>query len=88
MRIQHILSEVHKLLQLYITIPITAATDERTFSVQKQLLTYLRTTKKCLNNCLHAHKDVTDSLNLEDVAKEFISANVEWKRHLPKPLFN
>ena len=40
-------------------------------------------TEKRLNNCLllHAHKDETDSLNLEEVAKEFISVNAERKRH-------
>lgn len=40
-------------------------------------------TEKRLNNCLllHAHKDITDYLNLEDIAKEFISANAERTRH-------
>ena len=61
-----ILSEVHKLLRLYLVVPITSATAERTFSVLKRLLTYLRSTmtEKRLNNCLllHAHKDLTDEL--------------------------
>jgi len=29
------LSEVHKLLQLYLTVPISSATSERTFSALK-----------------------------------------------------
>ena len=38
------LSEVHKLLRLYLTIPIASSTSERTFSAMKRLLTYLRST--------------------------------------------
>ena len=80
-----ILSEVHKLLRLYLVIPITSATAERTFSVLKRLLNYLRSTmtEKRLNNylLLHAHRDLTDKLNLVDIAKEFISVNTERQRH-------
>jgi hypothetical protein len=39
-----LLSEVHKHLRLYLTIPITCSTSERTFSAMKRLLTYLRST--------------------------------------------
>lgn len=38
------LSEVHKSLRLYLTIPITSATSERTFSALRRVLTYLRST--------------------------------------------
>ena len=34
-----VLSDFHKLLRLYLTIPITSSTAERTFSVLKRLLT-------------------------------------------------
>ena len=78
----HILaSEVHKLLKLYLTVPITSSTSERTFSVMKRLLTYLRSTmsEKRLNNCmlLHIHKDITDTLSNMDIAKEFISIKTD-----------
>lgn len=77
---KNIFSEVHKLLWLYLTIPITSSTAERTFSVLRRLLTYLRSTmtEKRLNNCLllHIHKDLTDEI---DIAKEFISVNNERK---------
>jgi len=79
------LSEVHKLLCLYLTVPITSSTCERTFSVLKRLLTYLRSTmtEKRLNNCLllHVHKDLTDKLNLVEVANEFISVNSDRKKY-------
>ena len=39
-----ILSEVRKLPCLYLIVPITSSTCERTFSVLKRLLTYLRST--------------------------------------------
>ena len=49
-----ILPAVHKLLRLYLTIPITSATAEKAFSALKQALTYSRSpiTEKRLNNLL------------------------------------
>ena len=39
-------------------------------------------TEKRLNNCvlLHVHKDLTDQLDIIDVAKEFISVNTDRSR--------
>lgn len=82
---KQMLSEVYKVLRLYLTIPVTTATSERSFSVLKRLLTYLRSTmtEKRLNNCmmLHVHKDKTDSLDLLQVAKSFISVNSERQQY-------
>ena len=79
------LSEVHKLLRLYLTVPITSSTSERAFSTLRRLLTYLRSsmTEQRLNNCmlLHIHKDLTDDLDLHEIAKEFISSNDERHRY-------
>ena len=73
---KEMLPSVHSLLRLYITIPITSATSEQTFSALRRLLTFLRSTmtEKRLNNCLllHVHKSYTDALDLTSVAKEFI----------------
>ena len=35
-------------------------------------------TEMCLNDSslLHVHKDITDAINLEDIAKEFVTCNV------------
>ena len=70
------LPSVHILLRLYLTIPVTSATSERTFSALRRLLTYLRSTmtEKRLNHCLllHVHKFYTDAIDLTLVAKEFI----------------
>lgn len=77
-------SEVHRLLRLYLTVPLTSATSERAFSTLRRLLTYLRSsmTEKRLNNCalLHIHKDLVDSIDLVAIAKGFTSLNDE-RRH-------
>ena len=82
---KEMLPTVHQLLRLYLTLPITSATSERTFSALRQLLTYLRSkmTEKRLNSCLllHVHKDLTDSLDLISVAKEFIGLTDERQKH-------
>lgn len=72
------LPTVHKLLRLYLTLPITSATSER---AMKRIMTTTRSqmTQTTLNNCflLHVHKDLTDGMDLESIAKEFISATDE-----------
>ena len=78
------LSEVHKQLRLYLTVPITTATSERTFSALRHVLPYLRSTmtEKRLNNCLllYEHKELTDSLDLLKIGKDFIN-NEERRKH-------
>ena len=41
---KEMLPAIHNLLRLYLTIPITSATAERTFSSLKQVFTYLQST--------------------------------------------
>ena len=57
-------------------MPITTATAKRTFSVLRRLKTYLQSTmsQERLNNVilLHIHKDITDSLDLTDIARSFL----------------
>lgn len=76
------LSEIHNLLRLYLTIPITSSTSETSFSALRFVLTYLRSTmtESRLNNCLlpRIHKKITDDL---EIAKEFIAVNSERKSH-------
>ena len=79
------LSEVHNLLRLYLTIPISSSTSERTFSALKHVLTYLRSSmsQKRLNNCVlaHVHKDALEHLDMVDIAKEFVMVNDERLKH-------
>ena len=79
--------EVHNLLRLYLTIAISSATAERSFSALRNVLTYLRSsmTEQRLNNCmqLHIHKQLTDFMQ---IIKEFIAINVERKLYIHKYL--
>ena len=74
-----VLSEVVKLLCLILVMPATNATSERSFSALKRVKTYLRSSMKQqrLNNLmvLHAHKELTDNLDLVACANDFVSAN-------------
>ena len=73
------LSEVAKLLRIYLTIPVTTATAERSFSVLRRLKTWLRNTmtQERMNNLLllHVHKTITDALDLREIAEKFATVN-------------
>ena len=73
------LCEVNKLLLLYFTFSVTAATAERSFSSLRRVKSYLCNTMiACrLNNLLlmHVHQDRTDDLDLLEIVKQFIHAN-------------
>lgn len=71
-----LLSEVCTLLKLTLVMPATNAVSERSFSALRRVKSYLRSTmtQSRLNDLLvlHIHRDLTDKLNLIDVANEFI----------------
>ena len=71
-----LLSQVCVLVQLILVMPATNATSERAFSTLRRLKTYLRNTmtQQRLNHLmlLNVHKNITDCLNLTEVATEFI----------------
>ena len=71
--------QVHVFLQLFLTIPVTTATSERTFSALRRLKTYLRTTmgQERLNHLLllYCHKSRTDAIDLSQIAALFVSGN-------------
>ena len=73
------LSEVHWLLSIYLTVPMTSATAERIFSTLRHLKNFLCSTitQKRLNNLiiLHTHKNCTDNLDLCALLCHFASAN-------------
>ena len=60
------LEEVHKVLLLYLTIPLSSATAERAFSTLRRLKSYLRSTmtQKRVNHVvlLNTHKDRADQI--------------------------
>lgn len=80
-----LLAEVHKLLRIYLTIPVTTSTAERNFSALRRIKSYLRSsmTQARLNHCLllHVLRDKTDQLDKKDVAKEFIERNERCRNY-------
>ena len=71
-----LLSEICIIAKLILVIPATNAVSERSFSALWRVKTYLRSTMKQtrLNHLmiLHVHKDIKDSLNLNDIGNEFV----------------
>ncbi len=70
-------SEVVVLTTLILVTPATNASSERSFSALRRVKSYLRSTMSQirLNSLmvLHVHKELTDALNLVDIANEFVS---------------
>ena len=79
---------VHNLLRLYLAVPVTSATSERTLSALKCVLTSLCSsmTEKRLNNCLIPciHKDLTDALDIKSQAEEFAFRNQDKIKYFDK----
>ena len=77
--IKRMLSEVHKLLKIYYTVPVTTSSAVRCFSGLRRIKTYLRNsmTQPRLNHCmlLHVHRSRTDNLDTVTIAREFIGRN-------------
>ena len=72
-------SEVRMLIKLFLTIPVTTASAERSFSALRRLKTYLRSTmtQNRLNNIAlpHVHKGYVDEVDVPEIARNFITAN-------------
>ena len=70
------LPNIHKLLLLYTTAPLSSATAERSFSTMRRLKTWLRAsmTANTLTNRMFAtiHKERLDAVDTETIAREFI----------------
>jgi hypothetical protein len=74
-RERHLLSEVVKVLKLVLVMPATNSTSERSFNTLRRIKTYIRSTMRQdrLNDLmiLHVHKEKTDEMNLQSVARDF-----------------
>ncbi|CAF4890052.1 unnamed protein product [Rotaria sp. Silwood1] len=71
--------EFDKLIRLYLTVPVTTATAERTFSALNRVKNTLRSsmTQSRLNHCLLAHiyKEKLDKIDPYQILSAFISSN-------------
>ena len=74
-------SEVHKMLKLYYTIPLTSVTCERSFSTMRRLKTWLRvnTVANLFNDSMFTNiqKAQMGDLNIKAVVQEFANKNEE-----------
>ena len=75
----HIFTEVSNLIRLCLTIPVSSATAERSFSALRRLKTFTRSTMKASRlthlALLHVHQDRTDKMDLNDLCQTFVSSN-------------
>lgn len=80
---RHMFSEVNLLLRLLLTIPVSSATAERSFSALRRLKSFTRSTMSAarLNHVaiIHIHKDYTAKVSPVDVCNMFI-AGVQSRR--------
>jgi hypothetical protein len=76
-----LIAEVEKLLQLVLSLPVSVADAERSFSALRRLKTWLRCrmTQQRLTHVslLHVHKDLLDELDVTSVMREFVSKTPE-----------
>ena len=77
--------EFGNLVRLYLTVPVSNASAERGFSTLRRVKSYLRSrvSQEHLNHfvVLHAHKELTDSIDLIKIAKNFVKANERRIHH-------
>ena len=62
-------------------MPITSATSEGSFSALKVVNTCLHSSMSEQTYLLHIHKYLTDSCDMEKVAKDFIAVNTECRNY-------
>ena len=76
---------VSLLIQLLLVIPATSASAERSFSLQRRLKTWLRSTMTQIRfnalSQLHEHKEKTDKVDLIKIGNQFISKCNERELH-------
>ena len=77
--LRQLFSDVIKLVKLYLTVPLSNATADRSLSTLRRVKTYLCScmTQEHLNHfvMLHGHKVFTDRLSLIEIARSFVGAN-------------
>ncbi|KAJ1135890.1 hypothetical protein NDU88_002319 [Pleurodeles waltl] len=77
-------SQVEKLLQILLIIPVSSCEAERSFSGLRRLKTWLRSTmsQKRLNHVAicNIHKEMMDSIDLQTIAKQFVLRSERRKK--------
>ena len=77
--LRQLFSEVIKLVKLYLTVPLSNATAERSLSTLRWVKTYIHScmTQEHLNNfvMLQGHKVFAYRLSIIEIARSFVGAN-------------
>ena len=77
--LKNIYCNLHILIKLYLTVPLSNASAERSFSALRRIKSYMRNrlNQEHLNHfmLLNVHKKLTDSIDLNLVAKTFVQRN-------------
>jgi hypothetical protein len=77
--------QIHKLLKLYGTMPLSTASCERAFSVMRRVKSWVRANlgQNGLNNVMfaHIHKQLMDEVDFDAVAKEFVTRSDARRRY-------
>ena len=81
---QAVFSEIVKLIKFLLVMPATNAVSERSFSAMRVIKNYLRTnsSQDILNHTmfLYVQKDLTDKLDILEIAKQFVDKSVHRKQ--------
>jgi hypothetical protein len=76
--------QIHSMLMLYHTMPLSTSSCERSFSVMRRKKTWVRSKsgQNHLNNIMfsHIHKKAMDEINFERVASEFMQ-HTDGRKH-------
>ncbi len=76
------------LLKLYLSVPLSSSTAERTFSAMRRLKSWQRANTQAshLNNIMFAyiHKSRMDSLNIAKLAEDFAECNDTRRQYFGK----
>lgn len=80
---RRLVTEAEKLLQLVLSLPISVAEAERSFSCLRRLKTWVRATmsqQRLTHLALaHVHKDILDSLDMDALKRDFVNKTPERK---------
>ena len=75
--VRELFNQVDTFLRILLTIPCSSAEAERSFSGLRRLKTYLRSSmaQARLNHLavLHVHQDMTDGIDVDAIAKDFVA---------------
>ena len=74
-----VFSEIHSVIKLYLTFPLSNATAKRSFSALRRIKTYLRSTltQEYLNHflVLNAHRELLDEIDVNEVCQSVMKVN-------------